>query len=141
MDKDIIIDYPYRYLDSVIYTAKLSQKGDCLDIRSDYLNSIAIKYDGDKICDNADPLQKYENCGLADLIIRENNKGIYIENTSSVASHDNDNCDSFETDELKNRLEKVRFCINKFQKYDPNKVPLSPEESIEKEKECIKKSL
>ena len=110
-----------------------------MDIRSDYLDSIAIKYDGDKICDNADPLKRHKDCGLGDLTIRENSKGIYIDNKSSGARHDNDNCDSFETDELKNRLEKARFCIREFQKYDPNKVPLSPEESIEKEKECIKK--
>ena len=139
LGKDITIDYSPLFADNVLYTTELSQKGDCLEIRSDYLNAIVIKYDGKEICDNVDATQK-EFCGSGDITILEDSRGVYIENKASAARRDSDRCDSFVTDELERKLEELHSCIDELDKYDPDKAPLSQEESIRKRKECVEEA-
>ena len=127
----LTISYSPLYADNIIYSTELSHKGDCLDIRSDYLNAIVIIYKGKELCDNVDAIQK-EYCGSGDLKILPNEKGLYIEHSYSNSSYDN--CKPFVTKELEKRMEKLHSCIQEFQKYDPNKIPLSQKESIKKTK-------
>lgn len=136
LDRGITIDYTPLYVDNILYSTELLQKGDCLKIRSDYLNAIVISYDGREICDNADAVQK-EYCGSGDIMILSGSKGLYIDNKTSTASY---NCDPFLTDELEHRLEELRSCISELNRYDPKKAPLSREEDIRKRKECVKEA-
>ena len=92
LDEDITIDYSPLYADNILYSTELSRKGDCLEIRSDYLNAVVISYDRKELCDNVDAIQK-EYCGSGDITILSDSKGVYIDNEASTASYDN--CDSF----------------------------------------------
>ena len=137
--ESITISYSPLYADNIIYSTELSQRGDCLKMKSNYLNAIVITHEREELCDNADAARK-EYCGserqIKIILKREKLK---IESSSSLDSSD-DHCEPFETEELKRRMEHLNTCINEFSKYDPNKAPLSQEEDIEKRKDCVIKA-
>ena len=137
LDEDITIDYSPLYADNILYSTELSRKGNCLEIRSDYLNAVVISYDRKELCDNVDAIQK-EYCGSGDITILSDSKGVYIDNEASTASYDN--CDSFVTGELERRLEELRSCIGELNKYDSDKAPLRQEEDIRRRKECVEEA-
>ena len=138
-NKSIIISYSPLYADNVIYSTELSRKGDCLKMKSNYLNAIIITHEKEELCDNVDAIQK-EHCGSGRQIkIISRREKLQVESSSSLDSSD-DHCEAFETEELKRRMDYLRSCINEFTKYDPNKAPLSQEEDIEKRKDCVTKA-
>ena len=129
VDINITVSYSPLYADNVLYSVDLSQKGECLIIRSDYLNSISIIYDKQELCDNADASQN-QLCGSENVSIFEDNQGLYIDNKASTSSYNN--CDLFLTDELKRRIEDLRPCIDRLP------TGLNQSEDMRRSKECTK---
>ncbi len=137
--ESITVSYSPLYADNIIYSTELSQRGDCLKMKSNYLNAIVITHEREELCDNVDAIQK-EHCGSGRQIkIVLKREKLKIESSSSLDSSD-DHCEAFETKELKRKLEHMHSCINEFTKYDPDKAPLSQEEDIEKRKDCVTKA-
>lgn len=127
----VTVSYSPLYADNELYSTRLSQKGDCLIIRSDYLNSIALYYDGKELCDNADT-DKDKWCGTENVSIFVDSKGVFIDKKTSTSSYDN--CDTFLTSELSRKVENLQDCINKLPR------DLNQEEDMRRSKDCTKEA-